>query len=111
MSLYKIRQGDWGRTLTVQLANADGSPFEGLPTGTTVVFEMVCRTKGTNVSGVAVVAAPDTLTYTFAEPDTQTVGRYEAVFIATYPGGATETFPTCSDSLDGLVVEVGPKLR
>ncbi len=110
MTVYEIRQGDWGRTLSVELINADGSRFEGLPPSTTVIFEMVCKLNGTKVSGAAAVAASDRVSYTFANGDTQKVGRYDAVFVATYPGGAVETFPTCSDPQDGLVVEVCPRL-
>jgi len=111
VTVYEIRQGDWGRTLTVQLINADGLPFEGLPPSTTVLFEMVCKLNGTKVAALAAVAASDKVSYTFAKGDTQKVGRYDAVFVATYPGGATETFPTCSDPQDGLFVDVCPMLR
>lgn len=109
--LFEIRQGDSGRTLSVQVQNADGSAIPAIPGGSTVTFTMVAKS-GHRVTGTASVsgAGSDVLNYVFASGDTAKAGRYDADFTVTYSGGAVETFPTSSDAVDGIVVEVCPAL-
>jgi hypothetical protein len=109
---YEIRQGDWGRTITVQAQNADGSPIPAIPGGSTVAWTMVHATSGHRVAGAGTITGTnnDTLNYTFASGDTAKPGCYQGIFTVTYPGGEIETFPTCSDAIDGITIDVCPAL-
>lgn len=108
--LFEIRQGDSGRTLSVQIKNADGSAIPPIPSSSTATWTMVHRTTKHRVTGSASIGGSnsDVLSYLFASGDTAKPGRYDGVFQVTYPGGAVETFPTCSDQTDGITVEVCP---
>jgi hypothetical protein len=109
--VFQIRQGDWGRALSVQIRNVDNSPISPIPGGSTATFTMVEHASGHRVTGAASISGDnsDVVTYTFANGDTAKPGRYVATFTVTYAGGAgVETFPTTSEPLDALLVEVCP---
>lgn len=110
MVRFEIRQGNYGRVLSVKLRNDDGSAWTALPNTSTATFTMMHQATGHTVSGAAVIggANRDTLSYTFADGDTDREGLYDAWFDVLHVGGANETFPTC-DGTNGLVVEVCPK--
>ena len=104
---WEIREGDYGRALTVSLKNADGTAFSA-PGGTTAVFRMVGRSSGVVVTGAATLPTASTASYTFVDGNTDAVDDYDAIFVLTIPGGTVETFPTCSGPGKGFVVEVCP---
>jgi hypothetical protein len=107
---FEIRQGDYGRTLSVQVQNADGSAIPPIPGGSTLTWTMVNRA-GHTVTGAGFVTGSnsDILNYSFASGDTAKPGIYTGLFKVTYAGGAgIETFPTCSDPTDSITVEVCP---
>jgi hypothetical protein len=116
MASFWIREGDTGRPLAVLFKNLDGSDVM-VPSGTTCVFTMVDQDTGHTVSGAATLAddpnVPGTnnmATYPFSNPaDTAHPGLYDATWVLTYPGGATETFPTSSLGTNSFVIEVVPR--
>jgi hypothetical protein len=88
-----IRQGDTSRPVRARAFDADGFIDLTVFTGG-IVFRM---TGAATVQGAATGDADGNLSYTFAAGETDTVGEYEAVFVATDGSGKVQTFPQATN--------------
>jgi hypothetical protein len=92
--IFNIKQGDLLPVIQATALQADGTPLN--LTGATVVFRMrkhLATTWKVNSAGAVVTPASGIVSYTWIAGDTDTVGVYEAEFLATI-GGKPQTLPT-----------------
>lgn len=91
---FTLKVGDTVPSLQAVLEDGSGDPVN--LTAATVEFHLLTpRTNEIVVSDTAdlVDASNGVVRYRWADSDTDTVGRYRAEFVVTYPKNDVETFP------------------
>lgn len=96
MREFHIKQGDRLPVLDATLKNKDGTPID-LTTAVSVGFRM--WVKGASTFAVDAVASVEDaeageVRYSWADGDTDDIGRYLAEFVITFSGSRTQTVPT-----------------
>ena len=91
---FNIKQNDTSPTLSVVLADSDGTAID--LTGASVQFKMRAVNSSTlkvNASASITNASNGAVSYTFSSSNTDTSGLFQGEFQVTFSGGAIETFP------------------
>lgn len=104
MASFTIRAGDRLPVITATLQDAAGIPVN-LTTATAVKFQM--KQPGTpKIDAAATItsASAGTVSYAWVLADTDTPGRYRAVFEVTWSDGKKQTFPN-GEPIDVAITE------
>lgn len=104
---FYLKQGDTARPLAVVLENSAGVAQD--LASASVTFSMRLKGGAVKVNAASCTitnAATGSVEYRWALGDVDTVGLYEAEFVATLPGGKQLTFPASAKPSDYLQVIV-----
>ena len=107
-NIYRIKQGDIGRTYQAVLTDADGDPIDL----TDADVKLIVRRRPGDVlleEDATIVGDPTagTVKYVWADGDTDTPGRYAAEFEVTWTASDRVTVPTRTPG----IIEIVPKLN
>lgn len=105
---FTMSQGDLLPKLVLRAVDAANVAVP-LGAATAIAAYMQHESTGTRRTLSATISDPPAgeVTITWVTGDTATPGRYRLWIVLTFPGGP-ETFPSCTDGLDAVYVEICP---